>query len=319
MKNFIKKPVFRIVDLLIVPFTYLIMPVFRKMKYYGVEEFPLNRSAFKRTGVYPIRDHYYDPQFVYSPDFDFNKVRSLPFDFRLNEQLSKISELKYAQELKNFPEKGVYGSGSYYLQNPSFSYGDADLYYLMIRNLKPKRIIEIGSGYSTLVAVEAIRKNKEEGHTTALTCVEPYEMPWLSELKEVELIRQKVELLDLDFFQCLEEGDFLFIDSSHVIRPENDVLFEYLQLLPSLKKGVYIHIHDIFSPRHYLKLWLNDFMRLWNEQYLLEAFLSYNDSFEVYFSLNYLAKDHYDITSKVLLNLNAEATPASFWLRKTGN
>lgn len=316
MKNLLKKTVLRITDLLVVPFTYLFMPVLKKIKFYGVEQFPLNRSAFKRTGVFPIRDHYYDPQFVYSSDFDFDKKRSLPFDFKVEEQLKRLDSLEHATELLQLPLDGTLGSGTFYLKNPSFSFGDADLYYLLIRNLKPKRIIEVGSGFSTLIAIEAIEKNKQEGYHTALTCIEPYEMPWLVQLKDVKLIRKKVELIDVSFFQSLEAGDFLFIDSSHIIRPENDVLYEYLQLLPSLKKGVMIHIHDIFSPRHYPKLWLHDFGRMWNEQYLLEAFLAFNTSFEVYFSLNLLKNDHYDQLSKVLLTLNREAAPGSFWMIK---
>jgi hypothetical protein len=123
--------------------------------------------------------------------------------------------------------------------------------------------------------------------------------------------------MDPAFFDMLEEGDFLFIDSSHIIRPENDVLFEYFEILPALKKGVIIHIHDIFSPRHYLKSWVLDEYRFWNEQYLLEAFLCYNDSFEIVFSLNYLKNDYYDEVAPVLTNITPASNPASFWLRKT--
>jgi hypothetical protein len=108
----------------------------------------------------------------------------------------------------------------------------------------------------------------------------------------------------------------LFIDSSHIIRPENDVLFEYLEILPALNKGVIIHIHDIFSPRHYRSDWLQKDLRLWNEQYLLEAFLYYNDSFEIIYSLNYLKSNHFNATQQALTNLSEQDQPASIWLRK---
>ena len=88
----------------------------------------------------------------------------------------------------------------------------------------------------------------------------------------VTVIRQKVEGLGKAVFAELEKGDILFIDSSHIIRPQGDVLFEYLESLPSLNRGVIVHIHDIFSPKDYLKEWVTNEVRFWNEQYLLEAF-----------------------------------------------
>lgn len=94
------------------------------------------------------------------------------------------------------------------------------------------------------------------------------------------------------------------------------MLYEYLQLLPKIGKGVLIHIHDIFSPRNYRQDWITEEVRLWNEQYLLEAFLYYNQSFQIEYSLNYLKNDHYEETSKILLNLTRESQPASFWMRK---
>ena len=124
-------------------------------------------------------------------------------------------------------------------------------------------------------------------------CIEPYEMPWLEE-SGISVVRRKVEDVELSFFSKLEENDILFIDSSHIIRPEGDVLFEYLELLPSLKKGVIVHIHDIFSPKNYLKQWLQDEVRFWNEQYLLEAFLTHNNTWKIVGALNYLHHNHYE-------------------------
>src|SRR4029078_2458503 len=87
--------------------------------------------------------------------------------------------------------------------------------------------------------------------------------------------------------------DILFIDSSHIIRPQGDVLFEYLELIPSLKAGVIVHVHDIFSPKDYLKEWVIDEVHFWNEQYLLEAFLTCNSDWKVIGALNYLHHNHY--------------------------
>ncbi len=140
-------------------------------------------------------------------------------------------------------------------------------------------------------------------------------MPWL-EKTEVTVIREKVENVDISFFSELGEGDILFIDSSHIIRPEGDVLFEYLQLLPTLKKGVIVHVHDIFSPRNYPEVWLRDDVRFWNEQYLLEAFLTHNASWDVIGSLNYLHHNHYEELKKVCPFLTQDREPGSFYLQK---
>ncbi len=316
MRNSIKKPIFRIVDLLTVPFTFLFLPVLREIRRHGVQNFPLNRKAFLKTGVFPIRDHYYEPQISYSKEFDAKKIRNLRIDFNLDRQLSSLSNLKYSEELAQLPINGMAGTGTFYLQNPSFGPGDADLYYLLLRNYKPKKIVEIGSGYSTLICIEALEKNRNEGFQTKLTCIEPFEMDWLESINGIQLIRESVEKVAMDVFTSLQENDILFIDSSHIIRPENDVLFEYLELLPQLNKGVIIHIHDIFSPRHYRTEWLQDEFRFWNEQYLLEAFLYYNDSFEIIYSANYLKNDAFDETKKTLTTISAVDEPASFWLRK---
>ena len=316
MRNSIKKPLFRIFDLLSAPFIFVCLPVLKIIRRYGVDNFPVNLRSFLSIGVFPVRDHYYEPQLIYSKDFDAKKIRKLAIDFHLDRQLAGLQQLKYTEELDQLVKEGVGTGDSFYINNPSFGPGDSELYYLLVRNNKPKRIIEIGSGYSTLICLEAIQKNKLEGHDTQLTCIEPYEMEWLEKKKDIRLIRQSVEKVDLAVFGTLEENDILFIDSSHIIRPENDVLFEYLELLPALNKGVIIHIHDIFSPRHYRTEWLQKEFRFWNEQYLLEAFLYYNDAYEIMYSLNYLKNDAFAETRKVLTHLTEDAEPASFWLRK---
>lgn len=132
----------------------------------------------------------------------------------------------------------------------------------------------------------------------------------------VSVIRKKVEDIDISFFLQLEEDDILFIDSSHVIRPEGDVLFEYLELLPSLKKGVIVHIHDIFSPRNYSSECLKTDIRFWNEQYIVEAFLTNNTSWEIIASLNYLHHNHREELKKVCPFLTVEKEPGSFYIKK---
>jgi hypothetical protein len=316
MNTPIKKNIFRIVDLILLPINFLFLPLLRLIRHYGVANFPLNKKLFLKKGVFPIIDHYYDPRFVYDKDFDASKKRKLAIDFREAAQIHMLQQLKHVEELKELPLDGKHGEGSFFMNNNAFGSGDAEMYYLLIRNLKPSRIIEIGSGYSTLIAKEAINRNLSEGYPVEMSCIEPYEMPWLEKMKNIQLVRKQVEQVPIDFFRTLEEGDILFIDSSHIIRPDNDVLFEYLEILPALKKGVLIHIHDIFSPRHYRQDWITDMFRFWNEQYLLEAFLYNNDQFEVIGALNYLKNDYFDEVKKVWVHLQKSDEPASFWIRK---
>lgn len=282
----------------------------------GVENFPLHRKLFLGIGVFPIRDHYYEPQLKYSAGFDAKKIRELPLDFDIPGQLAGLTNLQYKDELKTLQTSYAGNTGEFYVKNSNFGAGDAELYYLVIRNAKPKKIIEIGSGFSTLLAIEAIRKNKAEGFATELTCIEPYESAWLAGHSEITLVKQRVETLEPALFRTLQANDILFIDSSHIIRPENDVLFEYMQLLPALNPGVFIHIHDIFSPRHYRQDWLTQLYRFWNEQYLLEAFLCNNKAFKILYSLNYLKNDFYNATREALIHLSPEDEPSSFWLKK---
>ena len=145
---------------------------------------------------------------------------------------------------------------------------------------------------------------------------EAFEQPWLEELG-IRIIRRRVEECEIDLFTSLDRNDILFIDSSHVIRPQGDVLFEYLEVLPLLKPGVFVHIHDIFTPRDYPHDWVVDRIRLWNEQYLLEAFLSFNTQFRVVGALNFLKYHHPDALGEQFPMIRAaieQREPGSFWI-----
>jgi hypothetical protein len=315
MKGAAKKTLYRLFDILSVPFTVVLLPLLRTIRKHGVHNFPLNRSRFISTGVFPVRDHYYEPQLIYSAGFDPKKQRQLFIDFNLPKQLRSLKALRFIEELAALPAIDP-GNNRFFLDNGMFGRGDSDLYYLLLRNTRPKRVIEIGCGYSTKVCLDALQKNNAEGYPATLTCIEPYAEEWLRKSADIRLMAMPAEQVALPIFTELQENDILFIDSSHVIRPENDVLFEYLQLLPALNPGVIIHIHDIFSPRHYPAEWLQQEFRFWNEQYLLEAFLYYNESFEIMYTLNHLKNDAFAETAEVLTSLRKTDEPSSFWLRK---
>jgi len=320
MKNLIKKiiPYF---DIFLVPFLFPAALLLKSIRKAGVQRLPFCKKTLFRVGVFPIRNHYYEPLFdMRKIKSSLHKERNLPgINWRIQEQLEFIEKLKFANELKNLPTERT-GVLQYYLNNTEFKSGDAEFWYQLIRLKKPRSIIEIGSGNSTLMAMNAIRKNKEENaeYFCNHICIEPYEQPWL-EKTGVTILRKKVEELETSFFSELGEDDILFIDSSHIIKPEGDILFEYLELLPGLNKGVIVHLHDIFSPRNYSSNWLISEVKFWNEQYLLEAFLSHNNSWKIIGSLNYLHHRHYEKLKSACPFLTQDSNPGSFYIQKIDN
>jgi predicted O-methyltransferase YrrM len=230
--------------------------------------------------VRPI--HYYEPL----PDFrqitaaatTIRRVSSA-IDFDLDGQRRLVRRLgdAYRSELEALAE-----AGSFDFQNEYFAGLDAAMYYALIRDLKPGKVIEIGSGMSTRIAAQAIDRNRGEGHRAELICIEPYPQPRLTrDMPAVTLITERVEKVPLATFDTLQPNDILFIDSSHALKFGGDVCREFLEILPRLSPGTWIHVHDIFFPHDYPAQWLMQQRLAFNEQYLLEAFLAYNRSFAV--------------------------------------
>ncbi len=280
-----------------------------------------SEKVLMKVGVYPIIDHYYWP--LINPKKYLKKSlredRHLPgINLNVSIQLDLLKNFNFNEELLQFSIDGN-GHDHFYYNNNNFESGDAEFLYSMIRYLKPKNIIEIGSGFSTLLMLEAINKNWRENKNDQclLTCVDPYSR-LNTKKRNIKIIDKPVESLDPVFFQILTQNDILFIDSSHVIRPQGDVLFEYLEILPILQSGVIVHSHDIFTPKDYLDDWVIHQHLLWNEQYLLEAFLSNNNKFEVIGAVNFLAHHYKKELSEIapVFAQQKDREPGSFWIRK---
>lgn len=308
----------RMTDFLLAPFISVSGRLFRFIRREGIRSFPRSKNILMKLGVFPIINHYYEPQFDNrEPKYPFSQDRILPgIDWNIDGQLALIDRFTFSEELRDIPETKP-DTVEFYMNNGAFESGDAEYWYQLIRLIQPKRIYEIGSGNSTLMALKALRRNRETnpGYNCMHVCIEPYEMPWLEQI-DVTVIRRRVEDIDMDFFSELNENDVLFIDSSHIIRPQGDVLFEYLSLLPSLKKGVVVHVHDIFSPKDYPEKWLEGEVKFWNEQYLLEAFLSHNMSWKIIGALNYLKHNHYDQMKSIAPFITPSREPGSFYIQK---
>lgn len=324
MKKLLKNILFRrITDCLLSPVTLFAAVWFKYIRTGNSRQMPWSEKIFRTVGVLPVNDHYYQPlvnptKHLQQP---LDQERNLTgIKWNMPEQLALLDLFHYPDELAAIPfEKKDAGEHEYYYNNNSFAAGDGEYLYSIIRHFKPRRVIEIGCGYSTLVALRAEQENAKENAAKQCMhiCIEPYEMPWLEKMP-VEVLRQKVELVDRSFFTTLEANDILFIDSSHIIRPQGDVLFEFLEVLPLLKPGVLVHVHDIFSPRDYPAGWIIEEHRLWNEQYLLEAFLTCNDQFRILGALNFLKHHYPDKFHRACPHSAAlkEDEPGSFWIIK---
>lgn len=215
---------------------------------------------------------------------------------------------KFRDEYESLPVEPPPG------QRRPFRGADALVAYCMVRHFQPRRIIEVGSGFSSLVLGQAARQNK----TSVLTCIDPFpsefvrsnSIPALS-----SLIETKVEDLDLEFFSQLDSGDVLFIDSSHTVKIGGDVNYLFLEVIPRLKPGVLVHIHDIFLPFDYRREWVLDELRFWTEQYLLQAFLAFNSQFEVLLANSYLNHYHQEELKTAFPGLPSWQG-GSFWMRR---
>jgi hypothetical protein len=319
MKNTIIDVISFFIDKFLILIFIPLAPFLKVFLRLGPRRMKLSTFYFKRIGVFPISDHYYQPLFndthLKKP---LNNERDLPgIEFNLNQQKSSIDTFNFSKELE---ELDLYKpsdlNNNFNINNGGYGPGDADFLYNFVRNFKPNKIIEIGSGNSTKIVNLAINKNKGESSQGKLTqhiCIEPYEMPWLDNF-DVTLLRSKVEDTDIEIFRSLEEGDLLFIDSSHIIRPQGDVLHEYQRILPILKKGVYIHVHDIFSPRDYLEDWIKKDVKMWNEQYLLESLLTYSNKFKIKYSLNFMKHSHYKSLKNCCPYLKQDSEPGSIYI-----
>jgi predicted O-methyltransferase YrrM len=198
--------------------------------------------------------------------------------------------------------------------NPMFGPGDACVYRAMLRLLRPSAILEIGSGYSTAIALDEAQAAELDG--LRITCVEPFPQRLLGLLRvgdmtRLTLMRSPVQDVDLPVFDQLRAGDVLFIDSTHVVKAGSDVGWLFLRVLPRLAPGVVVHVHDIFWPFEYPAAWLAE-RRDWTEAYLVHAFLSGNDSWEILFFASWFWRCHLD---RVPAHL-AREQPGSLWLRK---
>lgn len=291
-------------------------------------------SLWEKRGYHVTPVHFYEliPDTRQFGDDIFSRNHELPgVDLNVEGQMALLDTFvsKYKEEYEAFPSSPTRRPEEFYFNNTLFETVDAEVLYCMVRELKPRRMIEVGSGFSTRLSAAAIRRNREQdpGYQCELTCVEPNPKPELRQGFDglTRLMESKVQDVPVEFFETLDENDILFIDSSHVVTVGSDVCFEYLEVLPRLRKGVVVHVHDILLPRHYVEHW-HRMKMFWNEQFLLQAFLAFNSSFEVMWAGNYVHAYHSDLLERAFPSYKAQrsaddprrpiAGHKSFWMRR---
>jgi hypothetical protein len=265
---------------------------------------PLMRKLRRRlsqvvNGLWAPPGHFYSPipcleEVKLRDETIFAIPRSLP-GIDLNEagQRSLLCEMRpYYAEMPGVPGKGK--RLRYSFENPAYSHTDALFLYSLIRHLRLRRIIEVGSGHSSCLILDT--NELFCNRAIACTFIEPYPDLLLSlirpdDLPHIEVVSHKVQDVDTSRFASLAAGDILFIDSTHIAKVGSDVNYLLFQVLPALQSGVWIHFHDIFYPFEYSRDWVYK-GRAWNEAYALRAFLQYNQSFKIQLFNTFLRRFH---------------------------
>ena len=229
------------------------------------------------------------------------------------EYINQIGE--FAPEFNPPVEGDERGCKQFFWKNSQFSYSDAMSYYCFVRSIKPSKVVEIGSGFSTLVAIEAMEKNGGG----AIHCIEPYPREFLKNDPRISLHSVKAQDMSAESLNdILQDGDILFIDSTHTVKTGSDCLHIYLRLLPAIRKNIFVHVHDVFLPFGMPKQWLLEHQIFWTEQYLLLAFLIDNPKASLIYGSTFNEKWNLDLMTAMMGN-KYPAGGCSVWFTYNGN
>jgi predicted O-methyltransferase YrrM len=245
----------------------------------------------RKARVQLIPEFFYTP--VFSPAELPEEVWTATFpdcgNFDLEAQRAFLKETpSCTQEIATLPVEPVPGAESeFHWNNDQFSHADAALYYALIRRFRPRRIVEVGAGHSSKLALHALRENG----AGEMLCIDPHPPAWLGSLAGPITIRQElVQDTPMAVFAALQPDDMLFIDNSHISKTGSDVNHLFLRVLPRLPPGLLVQIHDICLPYEYPRYWSEEWLLYWNEQYVLAALLANNPKLEVLLGVYFVAR-----------------------------
>jgi hypothetical protein len=296
----------------------LVTPILQRLVWADKE----TRAKIQKAGVIVLPCDYYsnipsieeiensyeytsaEPPYLNAPIFDEHIIL---------QTLEKISQ--FSDEF-NPPLGGDEENGQeFFWKNNWFSNSDAMAYYCFVRWLKPATIVEIGAGFSTLVALEAMEKNQ----TGSVHCIDPFPRKFLINDERIALHSVKAQEIDAGFLNdTLQDGDMLFIDSTHTVKTGSDCLHIYLRLLPEIRRNIFVHAHDVYLPFGLPKEWLLNLQRFWTEQYLLLAFLIDNPKASLIYGSKFNGR-WYPERMDALMGGKYLRGGASVWFKYNGN
>jgi len=298
-----------------------------RLKSYGLVD-PLMHEpeAFARWLTWRPPGHFYSP-IPSLPEIEAQAdtlwpdklPETLPgIDLRADAQLQMFADIARLARTLEVAEHRT-DQSRFYSDNVAYGIGDALTLHGMLRLTMPGRLIEIGSGYSSAMTLDTVERFLDG--KTELTFIEPY--PELlesllrpSDRDHVTIIPTSLQDVPMETFAALEDGDILFIDSTHVLKTGSDVVWLYNEIVPRLNAGVIIHIHDIFYPFQYPREWVFE-GRAWGEAYMVRAFLAFNPEYEILLFNHWLEEFHSDAIAEQLPAMMAN-TGGALWLRRTG-
>lgn len=283
------------------------------------------KKFLHKKGIYRLAfapGHYASP--IPNVNEALNEIRSdnnlteIPgIDLNVEGQLNLMKKLSHIVNRIPFKDESDDGH-RYYFNNSMLQHTDGSMLYGIINLFNSKQIIEVGSGFSSAIMLDINDMNPES--QVQLTFIEPYperlnNLIDSNDKRSVRIIEKKIQEVDLSIFENLEENDILFLDTSHIVKTGGDVTYWTFNILPRLKKGVIIHIHDIFWPFNYSEDWIT-IEKCYTEAYLIRAFLMYNNSFEILFFNSYLKCIHNKAFNESFPSLIPHNGGGSLWLKK---
>jgi hypothetical protein len=287
---------------------------------YVLKSYFYNQDMQNRLGFH-IQPFRYNCAIADITEIDTSRLtvrRPIPgFPADLSVYFPLLNRLKpYAPEIQAYP-KNPDGKSKFWFHNAGYEDFDAVTHYGMLRHLKPRRMIEVGCGFSSRLTTFAAQKNAGEGSKLECLFIEPAPMPHLRDFERDlggPLRISPIQKVPLDEFRKLQSGDVLFIDTSHVLKTQDDLCYILIEILPALAAGVYLSFHDIFTPFDYPEYWLLQIGFNYNEQYALEAILANNPNFEILLPMYALFREQRPKLAELLPG--GELVPAAYWFRK---
>jgi predicted O-methyltransferase YrrM len=273
------------------------------------------RAVGRRLGYHVVRaDHYSPiPDLEALPDALWDEAAPMPgVELRI-EAAAALLERELAPFIAEYapPAEPPGTAHGYHTHNPMYPAFDAEVLYAMVRHLKPARVVEVGAGFSTRVVRDALARHPAEH---LVYDPDPAAAERAGDAEVRPLRAQEIPLAE---FSRLEAGDVLFIDTTHTVKAGGDVVRLVLEVLPSLAPGVVVHVHDFYRPFEYPRLLMERFRVVWQEHYLLQAFLAFNEAFEVLIANHALARLRPELVRAVVPGVGDGIAPGSaLWLRR---